>query len=94
MFNVPDVLDDIMITSQAMADYLGINYGDPDNDTDAIRKVMNIGAMVAMFFPMAQNAATNAVKSDANNIRNLVGQLKSDWVLNKLIGENYGKLED
>ena len=94
MFNVPDVLDDMMITSQALGDYLGINTGDPDNASDQIRKVMNIGSMVAMFFPMAQHAATNFVPSDADNIRNLAGQLKTDWVINKVIGDNYGRLED
>ena len=94
LFNIPDVLDDIMISNQAIADYLGINYGDPDNGSEAIRKVMNIGAMVASMFPAAHKLATNIVPGDENNIRNLSGQLKTDWVLNKIIGENYGRLED
>ena len=97
MFNLPSVFSDANLASDAIASYIGINFGDPDNGDDELRKAMNIGSVTgAMFHGVHQiNPIVNLLTSnDPNTLRYIVSQLKNDRILKRIVGENYGKAED
>lgn len=97
MFNLPSVFSDANLASDAIASYIGINFGDPDNGNDELRKAMNIGSVTgAMFHGVHQiNPIVNLLTSnDPNTLRYIASQLKNDHILKRIVGENYGKAED
>ena len=97
MFNLPSVFSDANLASDAIASYIGINFGDPDNGDDELRKAMNIGSVTgAMFHGVHQiNPIVNLLTSnDPNTLRYIASQLKNDHILKRIVGENYGKAED
>lgn len=97
MFNLPSVFSDASLASDAIASYIGINFGDPDNGDVELRKAMNIGSVTgAMFHGVHQiNPIVNLLTSnDPNTLRYVASQLKNDHILKRIVGENYGKAED
>lgn len=97
MFNLPSVFSDASLASDAIASYIGINFGDPDNGDAELRKAMNIGSITgAMFHGVHQiNPIVNLLTSnDPNTLRYIASQLKNDHILKRIVGENYGKAED
>lgn len=97
MFNLPSVFSDASLASDAIASYIGINFGDPDNGDAELRKAMNIGSVTgAMFHGVHQiNPIVNLLTSnDPNTLRYVASQLKNDHILKRIVGENYGKAED
>nr|DAH00521.1 MAG TPA: hypothetical protein [Crassvirales sp.] len=72
MFNLPSVFSDASLASDAIASYIGINFGDPDNGDAELRKAMNIGSVTgAMFHGVHQmNPIVNLLTSnDPNTLR-------------------------
>ena len=97
MFNLPSVFSDANLASDAIASYIGINFGDPDNGDDELRKAMNIGSVTGAMFHGAHqiNPIVNLLTSnDPNTLRYIASQLKNDHILKRIVGENYGKAED
>lgn len=97
MFSLPSVFSDANLASDAIASYIGINFGDPDNGDAELRKAMNIGSVTgAMFHGVHQiNPIANLLTSnDPNTLRYIASQLKNDHILRRIVGENYGKAED
>lgn len=97
IFNLPSVFSDASLASDAIASYIGINFGDPDNGDAELRKAMNIGSVTgAMFHGVHQmNPIVNLLTSnDPNTLRYIASQLKNDRTLKRIVGENYGKAED
>ena len=110
MFALPSVLNTAELAADAIAGYLGINFGDPNNGDDELRRAMEIGAMTAMWF-RAPHMATNLLSNEMNerlnkytlglfgdteheNVRNLIQQFKNDNVIGKVVAENYGRNQD
>ena len=97
MFNLPSVFSDASLASDAIASYIGINFGDPDNGDAELRKAMNIGSVTGAMFHGAHqiNPIVNLLTSnDPNTLRYVASQLKNDHILKRIVGENYGKAED
>lgn len=97
MFSLPSVFSDANLASDAIASYIGINFGDPDNGDDELRKAMNIGSVTGAMFHGAHqiNPIVNLLTSnDPNTLRYIASQLKNDHILKRIVGENYGKAED
>ena len=102
VFNVPSVFENTKMAAQSVADYLGINFGSPDNGSEDIRKAMNAGAIQGMMLGGIGNVITNLADRDvseklginSDNIRNLVTRLKDDKIIKQIVAENYGKAED
>lgn len=88
------MLDDTRLASDAVAAYLGINFGDTDNGSEELRKAMNIGAITGMIMSSAMSSVSNLVHSDEENLRNTIAQLKNDGILKRIVGENFGKAQD
>ena len=106
MLSIQDMFDDAKLSLESAAAYLGLNFGDPDNGSQELRKAMEIGAMTGMFFS-APHLLSNVlsketldklenvgVSIDPRNTRNLIRQLKNDNVINTLVGENYRVAQD
>lgn len=70
-------------------------FGLEGNDAKEIRKAMGIGFMTSMWVPGLMGATTN-LRSNIydNNIKNLVAQLKNDYVVSNLISNNFQDLHD
>lgn len=97
MFNLPSAFNDVGLAADAVASYIGINYGDPDNGNSELRKAMNIGLTTGGVFHASHviNPISNLLgKNDPTTARYLKNQLKNDAVLRKLVGENYSKAQD
>ena len=102
VFNVPSVFENTKMAAQSVADYLGINFGNPDNGSEDIRKAMNAGAIQGIMLGGIGNVITNLADRDvseklginSDNIRNLVTRLKDDKIIKQIVAENYGKAED
>lgn len=93
VFALPSVISDLDLAQSALGDYIGINFGDPDNGTAELRQAMNIGATTSLLFPNA-GVLTNVVKSKDDNLRNTLAQMRNDLTLRNLVKENYGKAQD
>ena len=93
MFCIDSLMNDLDLGADAIGCYLGINSGDPDNGDADLRKAMNIGFTTSMFF-RAPHAATNILRSNADNTRNLIASIKNDRVLRTMVSDNYGKAQD
>ena len=97
MFSLPSVFSDANLASDAIASYIGINFGDPDNGDAELRKAMNIGSVTGVMFHGVHqiNPIANLLTSnDPNTLRYIARQLKNDHILRRIVGENYGKAED
>jgi hypothetical protein len=89
VFNVHSVFENTKMASQSIADYLGVNFGNPDNGSEDIRKAMNAGAIQGMMLGGIGNVLTNLAGRDlleklgvnSDNIRNLVTRLKDDKII-------------
>lgn len=93
VFDINSFISDLDLGANAVTAYLGINYGDPDNGDDDLRHAMNIGFAVSQLFK-APNVLSNLKKSNADNLRNAIVQLRSDKQLIKLAADNYGRAQD
>ena len=93
LFDLPSVFNDGALSIEALAAYIGINFGDPENGSGELKRAMNIGLTTGMLFGGA-TVFSNLVHTDRDNLRNLVAQLKNDNILRAIVGENYGKAED
>ena len=84
MFSLPSVFSDARLASDAVASYLGINFGDPDNGDAELRKAMDIGAVTGAMFHGVHtiNPIVNLFgKNDPSTLRYIASQLKNDRVL-------------
>lgn len=93
-FSIPEVFNNIAMYKDAIGNFLGINYGDPDNDSKELRKAMLIGAALGPIFGTAGLVASNVTPGENASIRNLISQMKTDRALTTLLGETYGQLQD
>lgn len=93
LFDLPSVFNDGAVSLEALAAYIGINFGDPENGSGELKRAMNIGLTTGMLFGSA-TVFSNLVHTDRDNLRNLAAQLKNDNILRAVVGENYGKAED
>lgn len=93
MFDLPSVFNDGALSLEALAAYIGVNFGDPENGSEELTRAMNIGLTTGMLFGSA-TVFSNLVHTDRDNLRNLAAQLKNDNILRAIVGENYGKAED
>lgn len=91
-FSIPEVFNNIAMYKDAIGNFLGINYGDPDNDSKELRKAMLIGAALGPIFGTAGLVASNVTPGENASIRNLISQMKTDRALTTLLGETYGQL--
>ena len=92
-FCIDSFINDLGLGADAIGCYLGINSGDPDNGDADLRRAMNIGFTTSMFF-RAPHAASNMLRSNADNTRNLIASIKNDRVLRTMVADNYGKAQD
>lgn len=90
------IMEDTNLASDAVAAYFGILYGDPDNDSHQIRRAMQIGATTGLLMGgISFGALSNVLPSTGkDNIRNLIGQIRNDKLIGRLVGEAYGTAQD
>ena len=77
IFNLPEMFRDVELSTQAIADFLGVNFGDPDNGSSNVRRAMLVGFLASLGLPVGGSLASNAFGKNGN-IRGLVSQLRSD----------------
>nr|DAM86628.1 MAG TPA: hypothetical protein [Caudoviricetes sp.] len=53
------MLSDVRLGIGAVAGYFGLNFGDPDNGTDELRKAMNTGFVASMITSQGMSSMTN-----------------------------------
>lgn len=79
-FDLPSLIDTASLASDAVAGYIGINFGDPDNGSEELRKAMEIGAMTSMWF-RAPHAATNLISDKTKTrIQNYIAEKTNGWI--------------
>lgn len=94
LFPIEGIWNDTRLAWDAALSYFGLNFGDPDNGSQELRRAMQIGATTGVLMG-SMGAVSNLLPSSGqDNIRNLVGQLKTDRIVNSIVGETYGKAED
>lgn len=93
-FNIPDSFRDIALYKDAIGGFLGINYGDPDNNSEELRKAMVIGAALGPVFSGIGTIASNITPGQNAGIRNLIQDYKTSNALKTLFGETYGQMQD
>lgn len=102
VFQLPSIFNNLRMSAESVADYLGINFGNPDNATSDIRQAMNAGIVQGVLAFGLGGAMTNVLNRDqaenlginSDNTRNLISALKNDNIIKSLVGEHYGKAED
>lgn len=96
LFSLPSVLEDGKLALEVVSAYIGTLYGDPDNGNHQIRRAMQIGLTTgALMGGGGIQVLSNAIPSTGrDNIRNLIGQIKNDITIGKLVGEQYGTAQD
>lgn len=90
------ILEDVRLSTDAVAAYMGILSGDPDNGAHQLRRAMQIGGITGMLMGGgAFQAVSNIFPSDGkDNLRNLFAQVKNDRVMDILVGDHYGVAQD
>lgn len=90
------VTEDLRLASESVTAYLNMLYGDPDNGSPELRRAMQIGAVAGILGGgVGFGLASNILPSDnRDNVRNLIGQLKTDYVVGKIVGDSYGAAQD
>ena len=90
------ILEDTNLATDAVAAYMGMLPGDPDNGSHQLRRAMQIGGITGMLMGGgAFQAVSNIFPSNGkDNLRNLFAQIKNDKVMDILIGEHYGQAQD
>ena len=67
LFSLPGLYKD------AVLDYMGLNYGDPDNASENLRKAMNVGFGASFMFSNTLGAFSNFRSNpNLNNTRQLI----------------------
>lgn len=97
LFDIPSSLKDLDLGTAALACYLGINFGDPDNGDEELRKAMTTGATTGMLFTALHAMGMSNLSRahmDPSNLRALYRQFQNDAVIGKLVGDNYGAAQD
>ena len=96
IFSLPSIFEDANLATDAVAAYIGILAGDPDNGSQQIRRAMQIGLTTgAIMGGGGVQLLSNILPSSGrDNTRNLIAQIKTDLTLNKLVGEQYGTAQD
>lgn len=96
MFDLVEGLSTLTLANGAIGDYFGINYGDIDNDSQNVRKVMNIGLASSLLFSNARHALTNVPVLDADNanVRNLFKNIRTSGAVATMMADNYEKAQD
>ena len=101
-FNISSLLSDVRLGIGAVAGYFGLNFGDPDNGTDELRKAMNTGVIASMLTSQGMSLITNILPTrviekmglNPDNVRGLKSQLNADNVINELVASNYAAEQD
>lgn len=93
---LPSAIEDLKLASESVTAYLNMLYGDPDNGTPELRRAMQIGAVAGILGGGAGfGLASNILPSDnRDNLRNLIGQLRTDYTIGKIVGDSYGTAQD
>lgn len=96
MFSLPAILDDTQLASEAVAAYFGMLWGDPDNSNPQLKRAMQIGSVSGgMSNTIGLRTLTNLLPSTGkDNIRDLIGQLRNDRFIGRLVGDAYGIAQD
>lgn len=97
LFDIPSSLKDLDLGTAALACYLGINFGDPDNGDEELRKAMTTGATTGMLLTALHAMGMSNLSRahmDPSNLRALHRQFQNDAVIGKLVGDNYGAAQD
>lgn len=91
IFNIPESLQNIEVGKHAIEALFGMH----DHGDDEIRKAMAIGFFISPLMGGMVNIASNVSSSEQyDNLRNLVGQLRTDRVLGHMIGDNFKEIGD
>ena len=91
IFNLSDALQNLELGKYSIEALFGMH----DHGDDEIRKAMAIGFFISPLMGVGMNAVTNVSSSEYNNnLRNLIGQLRTDGVLSKMVGENFKAQDD
>lgn len=101
-FDINSLLSDVRLGIGAVAGYFGLNFGDPDNGTDELRKAMNTGFVASMLTSQGMSSMTNLLPTRAiqkmglnpDNVRGLKSQLNADNIINELVASNYAAEQD
>ena len=92
-FNTESLLNNAYLAATAVADYLGINPGDPDNGSQELRRAMDIGAVTRLFFG-GYFGGSNLTHTKQNNLRNMITQMKTDYHMKDYVAQNLNAKED
>lgn len=90
------VLEDVNLATDAVAAYMGVLSGDPDNGSHQLRRAMQIGGITGLMMGGGGlQLLSNVLPSEGrDNIRNLIGQIKNDKIMDILVGDHYGVAQD
>lgn len=103
-FYLPSVFNNKFLNVDAIAAYLGISSGDPDNGDAELRRSMETGAMTGLLFRVPSNIKNLVLPykenggllstSDKYNLRNTIAQLRNDNVIRSIAANNYQLAQD
>ena len=90
------ILEDVNLATDAVAAYMGILSGDPDNGSHQLRRAMQIGGITGLMMGGGGlQLLSNVLPSEGrDNLRNLIGQIKNDKIMDILVGDQYGVAQD
>ena len=94
MLDVHEVFGNVDMSFEGLAAYCGIHPQDPELCEENIRKAFHIGAVSSALFAGALRAATNAIPSNHENLRNLISQLKNDKYIANIVANYYNQVQD
>jgi hypothetical protein len=92
-FDISSLFRDQKLGYEALATYLGTYVGDPTEQDLETRRAMNIGFTTALWFG-APHVLTNLGKTNEQNLRNLIAQIRTDMSLRKYVADTYARQED
>lgn len=92
-FDISSLFRDQKLGYEALATYLGTYVGDPTEQDLETRRAMNIGFTTALWFG-APHVLTNLGKTNEQNLRNLIAQMRTDMSLRKYVADTYARQED
>ena len=96
MMPLASIFQDTHLATDAIAAYMGVLSGDPDNGAHQLRRAMQIGGITGLMMGGGGlQLLSNALPSEnRDNLRNLIGQIKNDKIMDILVGDHYGVAQD
>lgn len=93
MFDINHVVDNNKLAFESLLSYFGLNFGDPLNGDEELRRSMESGALTGLFFAGGGQVVQSTFerKNPIAPVTDMIRDFKNDKFLIRRMSDNYGK---